>query len=222
MLTPSLLRNGLLAATLLFATPVAFAQTTTKMKAKPGKGMVVKQKTEDGDKLKVKSDAPAQQTSMVAPAQGVMVGGAMMKPARDIVDNANLSKDHTTLMAAVKEADLVETLKGAGPYTVFAPTNAAFAKLPAGTVDQLLLPENKGKLQGVLTYHVVAGAVRAADLKDGQLLTTVQGQTLKVTKDASRVQLTDGAGITVNVTTPDVISSNGVTHIIDGVLMTGK
>ena len=220
MITPSLLRNGLLAATLLFATPVAFAQTTTKMKAKPGKGTVVKQKTEDGEKLKVKSGG--QQTVMADPGQGVMVGGAMMKPARDIVDNANLSKDHTTLMAAVKHADLVETLKGAGPYTVFAPTNAAFAKLPMGTVDKLLLPENKEKLQSVLTYHVVAGALRAADLKDGQLLTTVQGQTLKVTKDASRVQLTDGAGITVNVTTPDVISSNGVTHVIDGVLMTGK
>lgn len=224
MLTPTLLRNGLMAATLLLlAAPVTFAQTTTKLKEKPGKGTVVKQKSEDGDKLKMKSDEKMMTGDQMAdPKQGVMVGGAMMLPSRDIVDNAVLSQDHTTLVAAVKQAGLVETLKGAGPFTVFAPTNAAFAKLPPGTVDNLMMPEGKEKLTTILTYHVVPGALRAADLQDGQTLTTVQGQTLTVMKAGGRVMLKDGAGMTVNVTTPDVISSNGVTHVVDGIVMTGK
>ncbi len=181
----------------MLTAPVVFAQSTaTKTAAKPA--------------------APAADAK-----GGVLVGGAMMIPSRDIVDNAVLSRDHTTLVAAVKQAGLVETLKGKGPFTVFAPTNDAFAKLPAGTVDELLLPERKNNLVSILTYHVVPGALRAADLTNGQKLTTVQGQTLTVTKAGGRVTLKDTEGTTVNVTTADVISSNGVTHVVDGVLTPG-
>ncbi|KAA9339626.1 fasciclin domain-containing protein [Hymenobacter busanensis] len=145
---------------------------------------------------------------------GVMVGGAMMTPDKDIVANALGSADHTTLVAAVKAAGLVETLQGKGPFTVFAPTNAAFNALPAGTVDGLLKPENKAKLTGVLTYHVVPGALRAADLKDGQELTTVQGEKLKVGMADGKTTIN---GATVEIA--DVISSNGVTHVINQVLL---
>ena len=157
-------------------------------------------------------------TTMAAPEpmeeQGVMVGGASMVPSKNIVENAAASSDHTTLVAAVKAADLATTLSGAGPFTVFAPTNAAFEKLPAGAVDNLLKPENKSKLASVLTYHVVAGSHKAADLQDGQMLKTVQGEELKVTIKDGNVMI-DGAKVTI----PDVISSNGVTHVIDGVMM---
>lgn len=145
---------------------------------------------------------------------GVMVGGALMTPGMDIVDNALLSSDHTTLVAAVKAAGLVETLKGAGPFTVFAPTNAAFDKLPAGTVETLVKPENKEKLTGILTYHVVTGAYRAADLKDGMILTTVQGQTLTVSEKDGKWYINDSL-----IEIADVISSNGVTHVIDSVML---
>lgn len=148
---------------------------------------------------------------------GVMVGGANMVPSKDIVDNAASSADHTTLVAAVKAAGLVETLKGAGPFTVFAPTNEAFAKLPAGTVDNLLKPEMKGDLTSILTYHVVAGAFKAADLKDGQKIKTVQGAELTVSIKDGKVMI-DGATVTI----PDVISSNGVTHVIDAVVTPKK
>ncbi|MCC3156898.1 fasciclin domain-containing protein [Hymenobacter sp. 15J16-1T3B] len=156
--------------------------------------------------------------SAAAPAAtGVMVGGAMMTPDKDIVDNAVNSKDHTTLVAAVKAAGLVETLKGAGPFTVFAPTNAAFEALPAGTVEGLLKPESKAKLTKVLTYHVVPGALKAADLQDGQELTTVEGEKLKVSVKDGNVMV-GGAAVTI----PDVVSSNGVTHVIDKVLLPAK
>ena len=140
-----------------------------------------------------------------------------MVPSKNIVENAMNSSDHTTLVAAVKAAGLAETLSGAGPFTVFAPTNAAFEKLPAGTVDNLLKPEMKGDLTSVLTYHVVPGALRAADLKDGQKLKTVQGNELTVSMKDGKVMI-DGA----TVTTPDVVSSNGVTHVIDAVVMPKK
>lgn len=158
------------------------------------------------------SEAPAK------PAEaGVMVGGANMVPSKNIVENAAGSADHTTLVAAVKAAGLAETLSGAGPFTVFAPTNEAFAKLPAGAVDGLLKPESKAKLTGVLTYHVVAGAVKAADLKDGQKIKTLQGEELTVGVKDGKVTI-NGA----NVTIADVVSSNGVTHVIDAVLMPKK
>ena len=145
---------------------------------------------------------------------GVEVGGAMMVPSKNIVENAMASSDHTTLVAAVKAADLVATLSGPGPFTVFAPTNAAFDMIPKATLDGLLKPEAKADLAKILTYHVVAGAVKAADLTDGQEITTVQGGKLKVSiKDG--VVMINGAKVTI----ADAMSSNGVTHVIDAVLM---
>ena len=146
---------------------------------------------------------------------GVMVGGALMTPDLDIVDNAVHANNVTTVVAAVKAAGLVDTLKGAGPFTVFAPTNAAFAKLPAGTVDTLLKAESKSTLVDILTYHVVAGRYTSADLTDGLVLKTVEGKTLKFHKDASGKLWINGSAM---VETADVISRNGVTHVIDTVL----
>jgi uncharacterized surface protein with fasciclin (FAS1) repeats len=148
---------------------------------------------------------------------GVMVGGANMVPSKNIVENAAGSADHTTLVTAVKAAGLAETLSGAGPFTVFAPTNAAFDKLPKGTVETLVKPESKAKLTGILTYHVVSGALKAADLKDGQKLKTVQGEELTVSVKDGKVMI-NGATVTI----PDVVSSNGVTHVVDAVLMPKK
>jgi transforming growth factor-beta-induced protein len=145
---------------------------------------------------------------------GVEVGGAMMLPGLDIVDNAVKADNVTTLVAAVTAAGLVDTLKSEGPFTVFAPTNDAFANLPAGTVDTLLMEENKGALSDILTYHVVAGSYTSADLTDGLMLTTVQGQNLMFTV-VDGVLMINGSAM---VETADVISSNGVTHVIDRVL----
>lgn len=159
-------------------------------------------------------------------AQTKMVGGAEMYPTKNIVENAVNSKDHTTLVAAVKAAGLVETLSSAGPFTVFAPTNEAFDKLPTGTVDNLVKPENKATLTKILTYHVVAGKVNAAELvalikKGGgkATLTTVQGGALTASLKGKNVILTDEKGGTAMVTIADVMQSNGVIHIIDAVLM---
>jgi len=151
---------------------------------------------------------------MAKKEDGVMVGGAMMVPSKNIVENAVGSSDHTTLVAAVKAAGLAETLSGPGPFTVFAPTNEAFAKLPKGAVEGLLKPEKKADLTKVLTYHVVPGALKASDLKNGQKLKTVQGTELTVT-EKDGVWMINGAKVTI----ADVISSNGVTHVIDSVLM---
>ena len=158
----------------------------------------------------------------------VMVGGAAMYPNRNIVENAVNSRDHTTLVAAVKAADLVDTLSGAGPFTVFAPTNAAFAKLPAGTVDTLLQPANQSMLQSVLTYHVVPGRLTAADLMarikagNGQArLTTVQGGTLTARMMGNKIMLTDAKGGMSHVTQGNVMQSNGVIHVTDGVSLPG-
>ncbi|MBA4328031.1 MAG: fasciclin [Polaromonas sp.] len=156
----------------------------------------------------------------------VMVGGAPMLASKDIIDNAVNSKDHTTLVAAVKAAGLVDTLKGPGPFTVFAPTNAAFAALPAGTVDTLLKPENKGMLTGILTYHVVAGKMDAAALtkaiadgKGSASLKTVAGGTLTAKAMGGKVLVTDEKGGSSTVTIADVYQSNGVIHVVDKVLL---
>jgi uncharacterized surface protein with fasciclin (FAS1) repeats len=156
----------------------------------------------------------------------VMVGGAAMYPSKNIIENAVNSKDHTTLVAAVKAAGLVETLSGAGPFTVFAPTNDAFAKLPAGTVETLVKPENKGTLTTILTYHVVSGKLNAKDLaakiNEGNgtaMLKTVQGGTLKVSMKGKSVILTDEKGGMSKVTIADVNQSNGVIHVIDTLVM---
>jgi uncharacterized surface protein with fasciclin (FAS1) repeats len=164
---------------------------------------------------------------MGAGAASVTVGGQAMLPTRDIVDNAVNSADHTTLVAAVKAAGLVETLKGKGPFTVFAPVNAAFAALPAGTVETLLKPENKAALAGVLTYHVVAGRVDAAALERAiragggrATLKTVAGGSLTAMMNGPRnIVVQDAKGNVANVSTYDVRQSNGVIHVIDKVLL---
>lgn len=155
-----------------------------------------------------------------------MVGGAAMYPSKTIVANAMNSADHTTLVAAVKAAGLVDTLNSKGPFTVFAPTNAAFAQLPAGTVDMLLKPENKAMLTKVLTYHVVAGTYDSKALakliKKGNeqaRLKTVSGGTLTATMDGSNIVLRDEKGGTATVTVANVYQSNGVIHVVNAVLM---
>jgi uncharacterized surface protein with fasciclin (FAS1) repeats len=149
----------------------------------------------------------------------VTVGGAPMYPSKNIVENAVNSKDHTTLVAAVKAAGLVETLEGKGPFTVFAPTNAAFGKLPAGTVDNLVKPENKPTLTKILTYHVVAGKLEASDLTDGKMLKTVEGEQLTVKKADGKTWIMDAKGDTAAITISNVNQSNGVIHVIDTVLL---
>jgi uncharacterized surface protein with fasciclin (FAS1) repeats len=149
----------------------------------------------------------------------VMVGGAAMSPSKNIVENAVKSKDHTTLVSAVKAAGLVDTLEGKGPFTLFAPTNAAFNKLPAGTVDTLVKPANKAELTKILTYHVVAGRLEAADLTDGKKLKTVEGEELTVKASGGKVMIVDAKGDTSTVTIPNVNQSNGVIHVVDTVLM---
>ena len=149
----------------------------------------------------------------------VMVGGAAMFPSRNIIQNAVNSKDHTTLVAAVKAAGLVGTLEGKGPFTVFAPTNTAFGKLPAGTVDSLVKPENKATLTKILTYHVVAGKLEASDLTDGKKLKTVEGEELTVKRSGDKVMIVDAKGGSSTVTISNVNQSNGVIHVVDTVLM---
>jgi uncharacterized surface protein with fasciclin (FAS1) repeats len=173
----------------------------------------------------------AQATTMAAhhTAADPMVGGAAMSPKRNIIQNAMRSKDHTTLVAAVKAAGLVDTLSGPGPFTVFAPTNEAFAELPAGTVDTLLKPENKATLTKILTYHVVAGDLDSktlmADITKGggkAVLTAVSGGTLTATMGApGTILLTDAKGDVAKVTIADVFQSNGVIHVINHVLLPG-
>jgi uncharacterized surface protein with fasciclin (FAS1) repeats len=173
--------------------------------------------------------APVSAQDKMSGEKTVNVGGAPMYPSKNIIQNAVNSKDHTTLVAAVKAAGLVETLEGAGPFTVFAPTNAAFAKLPAGTVDTLLKPENKPKLTAVLTYHVVAGRLTGAALmkavKDGggeAKLKTVEGEELIVRQpSAGKLTVTDSKGDVSTVTIADVQQSNGVIHVVDTVLLPG-
>lgn len=159
----------------------------------------------------------------------VNVGGAPMSPSKNIIQNAINSKDHTTLVEAVKAAGLVETLQGAGPFTLFAPTNVAFKKLPNGTVDALLEPENKAQLTGILTYHVVPGRLIAAELvkmvKDGggtAKIKTVNGNELIIKQpSAGRLTITDAKGNIARVTIGDVMQSNGVIHVVDTVLLPG-
>jgi uncharacterized surface protein with fasciclin (FAS1) repeats len=165
-------------------------------------------------------------TAALAAGGNPMVGGAPMLVTKDIVDNAVNSKDHTTLVAAVKAAGLVDTLKGPGPFTVFAPTNAAFAKLPAGTVETLVKPENKAQLTQILTYHVVPGRLDGKALakqikaEGGRAqLKTVQGEVLSARQSGGKITVTDAKGNVAHVTIADVYQSNGVIHVIDTVLM---
>ena len=167
--------------------------------------------------------------SLGAPEKTVQVGGAPMYPSKNIIQNAVNSKDHTTLVAAVKAAGLVATLQGPGPFTVFAPTNSAFAKLPAGTVDTLLKPENKGTLTKVLTYHVVPGRMTTLSLmkavKAGggkAMLKTVAGETLTVMDGGmGKLTVTDAEGDVAHSTLSNVMQSNGVIQVVDTVLLPG-
>ncbi len=163
------------------------------------------------DKKMMKSEMSGEKT--------VMVGGAAMFPSKNIVENAVNSKDHTTLVAAVKAAGLVDTLQSKGPFTVFAPTNAAFGKLPAGTVDTLVKPENKATLTKILTYHVVPGKLEASSLTDGKKLKTAEGEELTVKLKDGKVWIVDAKGGTSMVTISNVNQSNGVIHVVDTVLM---
>ena len=164
-------------------------------------------------------------TFSVMAADNPMVGGAPMYANKNIVENAINSKDHTTLVAAVKAAGLVDTLEGTGPFTVFAPTNDAFAKLPAGTVDTLLKPENKDTLVKILTYHVLPGKYTAAKLKKDVMkgggtttIKTVQGDNLTFTMDGTDLVVKDEKGTTAHISTANVMQSNGVIHVVDSVL----
>jgi uncharacterized surface protein with fasciclin (FAS1) repeats len=187
--------------------------------------MVVNKKDKTTDTNSASSNAaPASDTAMAkADSDGVTVGGAKMVRTKDIVDNAVNAKNVTTVVAAVKAAGLVDTLKSEGPFTVFAPNNDAFAALPADTVPTLLKPENKDKLTNILTYHVVPGTYTAAALKvmaeKGQTLKTVQGENLSFAMENNEVKVVDAKGNKVSIETADVISSNGVTHVIKSVLM---
>jgi uncharacterized surface protein with fasciclin (FAS1) repeats len=162
-------------------------------------------------------------TTITAPVSAaektVMVGGAAMFPSKNIIQNAVNSKDHTTLVAAVKAAGLVETLEGKGPFTVFAPTNMAFGKLPAGTVDTLVKPENKAALTRILTYHVVPGRLEASSLTDGKKLKTAEGEELTVKHSDGKIWIVDAKGGSSMVTISNVNQSNGVIHVVDTVLM---
>ena len=171
-------------------------------------------------------DSMKQDKMMMKKGDNPMVGGAMMSKSKNIVENASNSKDHTTLVAAVQKAGLVDTLKGKGPFTVFAPTNSAFDALPAGTVDTLLLPENKAMLTKILTYHVVAGNYDskkiAKAIKKGNgkaMFKTVAGGMLTASMNGDKLVLTDEKGGTSTVTIADVKQSNGVIHVVDTVLM---
>lgn len=168
----------------------------------------------------------AMSVAAIAAGKNPVVGGKEMFPTRNIIENAVNSADHTTLVAAVKAAGLVETLQGAGPFTVFAPVNKAFDKLPKGTVESLLKPENKQMLTNILTYHVVPGTWSAADLrkqiKDGKgsaTLKTVSGGTLTAWMKGKDVMLKDAKGMTSTITIPNVFQSNGVIHVVDSVLL---
>ncbi|WP_150611354.1 fasciclin domain-containing protein [Pandoraea terrigena] len=172
------------------------------------------------------STLSASAASMDNGEKTVMVGGATMYPSKNIIENAVNSKDHTTLVAAVKAGGLVDTLSGPGPFTVFAPTNEAFAALPAGTVDTLLKPENKATLDKVLTYHVVPGRLSTQDLmkavKDAggkAMLKTVEGDALTVTQKGGRLMVTDDKGGVAHIAISNVMQSNGVIHVVDKVLM---
>ena len=200
--------------------PLLAAFATTLMLASCGNEKTATTETITGTVNPADSIAVvAGDSARMAKPEGVMVDGVAMTADKNIVENAAGAKSVSTLVAAVTAAGLVETLSGPGPFTVFAPTNAAFDKLPKGAVAGLMDPASKAKLAGVLTYHVIAGRLVAADLKDGQELTTVNGAKLKVTVKDGKVMVGNGTDAPATVQIADVISSNGVTHVIDTVIL---
>jgi len=222
------MKNSMLALALI----AALAATACAKKQEPAADASATPTADDMATSDNAGAAPADESMDNAPATGAeamanpMVGGAPMLASKDIVDNAMNSKDHTTLVAAVKAAGLVDTLKGPGPFTVFAPTNAAFDALPKGTVDSLLKPEHKADLTKVLTYHVISGDLDSkaisAQIQAGggkAMLKTVQGENLTASMDGNTLVLTDAKGGKSTVTIADVHQSNGVIHVVDTVLM---
>ncbi len=206
----------------VFLKAILGAAATTALAACSG-SVEADNQTQPVDEISLQNEMPMETNTG---SSTVMVGGAEMFPDKNIVENASKSADHTTLVTAVKAAGLVDTLSGAGPFTVFAPTNAAFGKLPAGTVDTLVKPESKKALTGILTYHVVAGRMTAADLTKAieqgggtATLKTVAGGSLTATQSGGTITLKDAKGGTSTVTQGDVMQSNGVVHVIDAVLM---
>ncbi|MFT4050038.1 MAG: fasciclin domain-containing protein [Solirubrobacterales bacterium] len=201
------MRKPLLAAMMIFVLAIAVVSA--------GCGSDDKSSTSTAD-----NNSMSQDDSM---KDGVEVGGAMMTPDRDIVANASDASNVTTLVSLVKQADLVKTLQGTGPFTVFAPDNDAFAALPKSTTDSLMMDKNKKQLQTILTYHVLAGEYDAAKLMkladEGKSVKTVEGEEITPEVKDGKVMIKDASGNTVTVTQADVKSSNGVTHIINGVLM---
>jgi uncharacterized surface protein with fasciclin (FAS1) repeats len=173
----------------------------------------------DSMETTVDSTAMLSDSARMGKTEGVMVDGVAMTPDKTIVQNAVMASSVSTLVKAVQAAGLDGALSGPGPFTVFAPTNAAFDKLPNGALAGLLKPESKEKLKGVLTYHVIQGRLVAQDLKDGQELTTMNGEKLKVMVKDGKIMIGNGTDAPVNILTPDVVSSNGVTHVIDGVVL---
>lgn len=184
----------------------------------PTRAAKSKWKAPKGSKSKVKTKSD---TSPPA-SPGVVVGGTLMTPQKDLVENAVNSTEHTLLVSTLRASGLIETLKSAGPYTLFAPTNAAFDKLPAGVVSSLMVPEHKQRIRNMLAYHVVPGRLLAADLQPGQKLTTVAGGTLTIVREGSKLLLRDARGGTATITTADIISRNGVIHVLDAVLLPAK
>jgi uncharacterized surface protein with fasciclin (FAS1) repeats len=177
----------------------------------------------DMNKDDTKSSSMSSSGDSTDTSDGVTVGGAKMVKDKDIVDNAAQASNVTTLVSLVKKADLVETLKGEGPFTVFGPNNDAFAKLPAATVESLQMPENKATLAKILTYHVVSGTYTSADLRvmaqKGETLTSVEGEILTPVMEDNTLYIQDVSGGKSKIQTSDVISSNGVTHVVESVLM---
>jgi uncharacterized surface protein with fasciclin (FAS1) repeats len=205
--------------------PLATALTLTLGLASCGSDKATEETTtaDAADKSKVNPAdslaAIAGDSARMAKPGGVMVDGVAMTADKDIVDNAAAAKSVSTLVSLVKQAGLVETLKGAGPFTVFAPTNAAFDKLPKAAVATLKAPAEAAKLKGVLTYHVIPGRILAADIKDGQEITTVNGEKLHFSIKDGKVLVSNGKDAPATVQIADVISKNGVTHVIDGVVL---
>ena len=201
--------------------PLLAALATSLMLASCGNDKAATTETETANTINPADSvaAMAGDSARMAKPDGVMVDGVAMTANKNIVENASGAKSVSTLVAAVKQAGLAETLSGPGPFTVFAPTNAAFDKLPKGAVAGLMDPASKAKLAGVLTYHVIPGRLVAADLKDGQELTTVNGEKLRISVRDGKVMVGNGKDAPATVQIPDVISSNGVTHVIDGVVL---
>ena len=213
--------------TLTLGTATAFMTGCPAPAANNGNSMNANRMTSNmSSNSNMNANMSTSNANSTATSDNPMVGGAPMLKTKDIIDNAVNSKDHTTLVAAVKAADLVETLKGAGPFTVFAPTNAAFDKIPKATLDGLMKPESKKALAGILTYHVVAGKHDAASIakaieegKGKASFKTVAGGMLTATMEGKDVILTDAKGGKSKVTIADVMQSNGVIHVVDSVLM---